>query len=558
MSEQPYHRLLVRQMRRFVRPELIDELAPFLESINAFYGEADKERRLLEHTLDVSSKELEDANRLLMQRHKEMHDSILNALSVGLFAVDVEGNVIFANESAYSMLGRGEAQLIGNNIETFLHDKEIAEIIECGAGSGRKEGEAEIFDFEGKIIPIRFSAYPIMEGNTPKGTVFSFSDISMDQKRQELIDLQQLALESTATMMLIADSDGNIQYANAEFLRFSGYEQAEIVGKKSHFIADEQINDPAIIQECWKTVKSGHVWDGELLAQVKSGGIYFEELTITPLIERGNVTHVVAVKKNISERIRAQEELKLARDEAITAMNQAKEANLAKDTFLSNMSHELRTPLNAILGFSQILMAKPDTSSAAKLFIEKILISGKNLLSLVNTILDFSKIEAGKMEMHKNVFPLYDLIDEVNILIEPMAEKKGLKRSFKIDIGASIYADRQLIKQVLINLLSNAVKFSPENETIMLEYSDERDRDIFCVSDHGHGIAQEKISTLFDPFVQIREHQNDAIKGTGLGLTIVKKIIELHEGTIWVESTIGKGSRFYFALPKTEIVTNLH
>jgi PAS domain S-box-containing protein len=552
MSEKPYHRLLVRQMRRFVRPELVDELTPFLESINAFYEDTDKERRLLEHTLEVSSKELEDANRSLMQRHKEMHDSILNALSVGLFAVNVKGNVIFANESAYSMLGRDEAHLIGNNMKTFLQDKEIAEIIEHGAGVGRKEGEAEIYDAKGTVIPIRFSAYSIMEGNVPKGTVFSFSDISMDQKRQELIDLQQLALESTATMMLIADSDGNIQYANAEFLRFSGYKQEEIVGKKSQFIADEQINDPVVIQECWNTVKSGHVWDGELLAQIKSGNIYFEELTVTPLIERGKVTHVVAVKKNISERMRAQEELKLARDEAIMAMNQAKEANLAKDTFLSNMSHELRTPLNAILGFSQILMAKPDTSSSAKMFIEKILISGKNLLSLVNTILDFSKIEAGKMEVHKTSFPLYDLIDEVNILIEPMADKKGLKRSFKIDIGALVYADRQLIKQVMINLFSNAVKFSPENETITLEVSHEINQDVFCISDHGHGIAQEKISTLFDPFVQIREHQNDAIKGTGLGLTIVKKIIELHGGTIWVESTVGKGSRFYFSLPKAE------
>ncbi|MDD2267816.1 PAS domain-containing sensor histidine kinase [Sulfuricurvum sp.] len=553
MSELPYHRLLIRQMRRFVRPELVEELTPFLESINTFYEDADKERKLLEHTLDVSSKELEDANRSLMQRHKEMHDSILNALSVGLFAVDIKGNVIFANESASSMLGRNEAQLIGHNIETFLQDSDIAEIIKYGAGFGRKEGETQIFGAEGKIIPIRFSAYPIMEGDTPKGIVFSFSDITLDQKRQELIDLQQLALESTATMMLIADSHGNIQYANGEYLRFSGYDQEEIVGKKSHFIADEQINDPSLIQECWKTVKSGHVWDGELLAQIKSGTIYFEELTVTPLIERGKVTHVVAVKKNISERIRAQEELKLARDEAIMAMNQAKEANLAKDTFLSNMSHELRTPLNAILGFSQILMAKPDTSSAAKMFIEKILISGRNLLSLVNTILDFSKIEAGKMEVHKTLFPLYDLIDEVNILTEPMADKKGLKRSFKIDIGASVYADRQLIKQVLINLLSNAIKFSPENETITLEFTHEIDRETFCISDHGYGIAQEKISTLFDPFVQIREHQNDAIKGTGLGLTIVKKIIELHGGTIWVESIVGKGSRFYFSLPKPEM-----
>jgi signal transduction histidine kinase len=257
--------------------------------------------------------------------------------------------------------------------------------------------------------------------------------------------------------------------------------------------------------------------------------------------------------KEQNQTLRAQEELRASRDEAIIAMHQAQEANRAKDAFLSSMSHELRTPLNAIIGFSQILMAKSDTTESVKSFVEKINISGKNLLSLVNTILDFSKIEAGKMEVEKTSFSLYDLIDEVNILIEPMAEKKHLMCSFQIDSGVFIYADRQLIKQVLINLLSNAIKFSPENETISVEFFHKIDQDIFCISDHGHGIPHEKIATLFDPFTQIREHQNDAIKGTGLGLSIVKKVIELHEGKIWVESVVGEGSKFFFSLPINEV-----
>lgn len=318
MGELPYHRLLIRQMRRFIRPELLDELSPFLESISEFYVQAEKERRLLEHTLDVSSKELEEANRSLKKQYEEL---------------------------------------------------------------------------------------------------------------------------------------------------------------------------------------------------------------------------------------RNQEELRSSRDEAIIEMERAKEANRVKDMFLSNMSHELRTPLNAIIGFSQILLAKPDTPSPVKIFVDKIHIAGKNLLTLVNTILDFSKIEAGQMEIHKTSFPLYDLIDEVNILIEPMADKKGLKRSFQIDIGAIVYADRQLIKQVLVNLMSNAIKFSPEYETIELRYQHENGKNVFGILDHGHGIPSDKINTLFDPFVQIREHQNDAIKGTGLGLTIVKKIIELHAGEIWVESVVGEGSGFYFSIP---------
>lgn len=251
-----------------------------------------------------------------------------------------------------------------------------------------------------------------------------------------------------------------------------------------------------------------------------------------------------------NEELRAQEELRASRDEAIMAMNQAKEANKAKDAFLSNMSHELRTPLNAIIGFSQILMAKQETPEPIKIFISKINIAGKNLLSLVNTILDFSKIEAGKMEVHKAPLRMNDLVEEIKVLIEPMAMKKNLMFLVRMEEDIEVFADRQLIKQAMLNLITNAIKFSPNGETITLEHHHEEEREIFAICDHGYGIPPDKIATLFDPFVQIREHQSDAIKGTGLGLTIVKKIIELHEGNIWVESVEGEGSCFYYSLLK--------
>lgn len=143
-----------------------------------------------------------------------------------------------------------------------------------------------------------------------------------------------------------------------------------------------------------------------------------------------------------NKELREKEELRLARDAAIEEMNQAIEANRAKDTFLSSMSHELRTPLNAIIGFSQILLAKKDTPESVKGFVEKIHLSGKNLLSLVNTILDFSKIEAGKVEIHQTTWGLKELMEEVKILLEPMAEKKRLRIDIRMDMTHHIYADR--------------------------------------------------------------------------------------------------------------------
>lgn len=239
----------------------------------------------------------------------------------------------------------------------------------------------------------------------------------------------------------------------------------------------------------------------------------------------------------------------LTRRELEKALLAADEANRAKDAFLSNMSHELRTPLNAIIGFSQVLNARSDVSEAVKKMVEKIHISGKNLLALVNTLLDFSKIESGKTELSLFPFEMKTLMYEVKVMIEPMAHKKGLSLIDQIPESLILHADRQLIKQVFINLLSNAVKFSHENGKITLEHETTGNFETFHVRDEGLGIPSDKIETLFEPFVQIREHQNSSVKGTGLGLSIIKRIIELHGGKVWIESEQGEGSCFSFTLP---------
>jgi len=242
-------------------------------------------------------------------------------------------------------------------------------------------------------------------------------------------------------------------------------------------------------------------------------------------------------------------ELRASNKEAIEAMQIAKDANKAKDIFLASMSHELRTPLNAIIGFSQILLAKESTPDAIKIFLNKIFISGKHLLTLVNSILDIAKIESGKMEVYKVCFALDELLDEVKVLTEPMAEKKNLTLLIQVESKMELFADRPLIKQVIVNLLSNAIKFSPENDRIMIRLDRLQDEDLFRICDHGKGIPRDKLETIFDPFTQVSQDQSDRINGTGLGLSIVKKIIELHEGKVWVESKEGKGSCFFFSIP---------
>jgi len=243
------------------------------------------------------------------------------------------------------------------------------------------------------------------------------------------------------------------------------------------------------------------------------------------------------------------------REKEYTLMDMAQKAesaNRSKDMFLANMSHELRTPLNAIIGFSQILQARPEIPSNMTPYIEKISISGNNLLTLVNTILDFAKLEAGKISYHPAMEYLSKIVQEVTVVLSPMAEQKGIVLTLPEDISLVLYIDAQLIKQALINLLSNAIKFTPQGGEVNLKisFNEESGEYILSVCDNGIGMSKEALSEIFSPFTQINASQHSDSKGTGLGLVITQRIVEdLHEGRIWVESEEGKGTCFHFSLP---------
>ncbi|MEZ0323783.1 MAG: HAMP domain-containing sensor histidine kinase [Hydrogenothermaceae bacterium] len=224
----------------------------------------------------------------------------------------------------------------------------------------------------------------------------------------------------------------------------------------------------------------------------------------------------------------------------------------SKDLFLANMSHELRTPLNAIIGFSQILSKRKDIPENIKPYIEKINIAGKTLLELINNVLDFSKLESGKIKLNPILFNIDELLNEVKAIIEPLAKGKGLDFQIKnLCDDKNCYVDRTLLKQVLINLLSNGVKFTSTGGKVELEVKEYDESKVqFSVCDTGVGISEEDIKKLFQPFVQLENPMQKSVKGTGLGLVIVKKIVELHGGNIWVESKLGEGTCFRFVIPK--------
>ncbi|WP_341528443.1 ATP-binding protein [Nostoc sp. UHCC 0302] len=325
-------------------------------------------------------------------------------------------------------------------------------------------------------------------------------------------------------------------------------------------------NDPRV-QEFWHelleptnivSLMDTPIWVGGEVA----GMVFHEQVGTTrqwKLSEQnfaGSITDFVALTLEVCDRQRAEVALRQAKEAAEVA-------NLAKSTFLANMSHELRTPLNAILGITEALQDEvcgPLTEEQNK-SLSTLERSGKHLLELINDILDLAKIESGKMELELSPTSVRGLCESSLTFVKQQAFKKNIRLNSRIfeNIG-KILVDERRIRQLLINLLSNAVKFTPDNGEVWLEVQTQTDTTNnkiktiqFSVVDTGIGITPENLANLFQPFVQIESSYTRRYAGTGLGLSLVRRIAEVHGGSVAVESEVGEGSRFTVTLPCKEV-----
>jgi len=267
----------------------------------------------------------------------------------------------------------------------------------------------------------------------------------------------------------------------------------------------------------------------------------------------------------VIERMRAEEALRnnnfqlqeaLSENRALcedlkTKQCQLEIASKHKSQFLANMSHELRTPLNAILGYTQLIVNRiyGDVPDKIKEALSRIDVSGRHLLDLINDVLDLSKIEAGQLRLSLKPYAMKDVVHEVVVAMEPLASRKQLSFTWKLPANLpAVTGDERRIKQVLLNLIGNAIKFTDSGEVgvhIVLD----NDRFKVSVVDTGPGISPADQARIFDEFQQADSSATREKGGTGLGLAIVKRIIELHGGTVGVESTLGRGSVFWITLP---------
>ncbi len=411
----------------------------------------------------------------------------------------------------------------------------------------------------------------------PRPTLMNLMDeigiqlgIVIQRKRTEE-ELKKLyrAVEQSPATVLITDVKGQIQYVNPRFTLLTSYTPEEAIGKTPKLLSSG-IHPNSFYADLWETILSGQEWFGTFCNRKKNGELYWERSSISPVRnENGEITNFVAVKEDITQLLKYEEELKLAKEVA-------ENASRAKSDFLAGMSHELRTPLNAIIGFSEVLKEQffgPLVEKQEE-YVNDILESGKHLLSLINDILDLSKVEAGKMDLDLSRITVEDLIAGGLIMVKEKAARHRI--SLKRDIASEvenlvIVADQRKLRQVLYNLLSNAEKFTPDGGSIRLSARIVEERPSadaearngapeksislleVSVADTGIGINAENLEKVFDPFFQVEGSRQGKTPGTGLGLPLSRNLIRLHGGDLWVESEgPGRGSTFTFRIPVTE------
>jgi PAS domain S-box-containing protein len=347
-------------------------------------------------------------------------------------------------------------------------------------------------------------------------------------------------IENAPHSIFIMDENGTYLEVNKTACGLTGYSDEELIGmNKIDLIASESRN---VADHSFEELKINGFTSAELLFVHKCDTVFWVRIDATRLSK----TCYLVFATDITDK-------KIAEKSLIEAKIMAEENNRIKSEFLANMSHELRTPLTAIIGFSEILSngMYGDLNEKQLKFSNNILKSGEHLLAIINNVLDLSIIEAGKMELECETFSLQEIFEEVRILTLSLAIRKNITLTLENKATSTeIFADRLKFKRIMYNLINNAIKFTPDNGRVSVFVKQTDNLIEVSISDTGIGIPKNKLEDIFDPFVQVDSSTKRRYGGTGLGLALVKRFVEMHEGKIWVESEEEKGSTFTFIIPR--------
>jgi PAS domain S-box-containing protein len=356
--------------------------------------------------------------------------------------------------------------------------------------------------------------------------------------------------------MFISDQvTGRFVEVNKAGCAMLGYSEAEIVGENIGFISSGiHPHTLEVALENGKRAARGQPQTFEWQCKTKGGTIFWTEVSIN-ILDLCGVPAIVAIVRDISERKRLDEELRVA-------LKNMSAANDAKSAFMANMSHELRTPLNAIIGFSDLMLTEPLGPLGHpryREYTDDIHKSGIHLLELINDILDLARLDAGKTDISEDDVSLHEIASEACKTMEMQAVHARVEVTNTVPTDLPrIRGDERRLKQVVLNLLSNAIKFTPAGGTIALKASESASGVVLRICDTGIGIAEADLPVVFERFGQVDSKLARKYEGTGLGLPLAKQFVELHDGTLSIESKVNQGTVVTIAFPRKRIVRTTH
>ena len=505
-----------------------------------------------------------------------LQNAIFNSANFSSIATDEKGVIQIFNVGAERMLGYAAAEVMNTITPADISDPQEliarAEALSIELGTPITPGfEALIFKAargiediyeltyirkDGSRFPALVSVTALRDGDD---VIIGYLLIGTDHTARKNVEAEQLKLdqrlrdqqfytrsliESNSDALMTTDPAGIITDVNKEMEALTGCTRDELIGApfKSYF------TDPARAEAGIKqALREKKITDYELTARARDGTTTVVSYNATTFYDRNRTLQgVFAAARDVTERKRL--------DQALQDKNvELERANLAKSDFLSSMSHELRSPLNAILGFAQLMEIDAATiTPAQKASIDQILHAGWYLLELINGILDLAQIESGKLSMSQEPVSLAEVMAECQAMIEPQRQTRGIRLTFSpFDLPCFVDADRTRLKQVIINLLSNALKYNRPGGTVDVEcVTATPGRVRISVRDTGEGLAPEKLAQLFQSFNRLGQ-EDGGEQGTGIGLVVSKRLVELMQGVIGVESTVGVGSVFWIELAET-------
>lgn len=480
----------------------------------------------------------------LLSKNEENY-RILSSLPTNSIIIYSGNKIIEINSAAISLLGYSKEEFLSLPISSVIAPDSYNLFNKINKLGNNNQFESVLLKKDCTEVPVILYISNINFNGVPAKSLTIYDITNIKTLEKNLLYFKK-AIEYSPASIVITDLDGNIEYVNPAFTDKTGYTFKEAFGQNPRILKnkDKPSKEYNIL---WETILSGKTWHGEFYNTKKNGEHYWELASISPIIDNNNKMRAfIAVKEDITLR-------KLMEEELVKSKERAEKANSDKSKFVLYVSHEIRNPISGVISIVNLLL-NVETDSEKMEFLHLIKHSANALLEIVNNILDISKLESGKMEIQNINFSIPDTLNNITSLFSVISKNKELYLNCFVDekIPPFVFGDYLKLQQIIINLVSNSLKFTEKGGiTIKADCKTISEKNItilFTIEDTGIGIPDTMKEAIFESFTQIDTVLTKKEKGTGLGLALVKKMVEILNGKLSLESKKNIGTKFFIEL----------